>query len=265
MASARRDRAGIFVPALTGLAAVGSALFILPLMGLALRAPWSRTVSLLTSSFSLDALRLSAVVGASALGLSLLTGVPLAWLLARVHFRGRTLLRALVTVPMVLPPVVAGIALLSAFGREGAFGGPLNAVGLEVSLSTIAAVLAATFVAAPFVILSVEAGFARVDPELEDAARTMGAGEWRVFRTVTLPSLRPALATGGALCLARALGEFGATITFAGNLRGRTQTAPLAVFESFQTDPGLAVLLSLLLLVPALLLLILLRARLWGE
>jgi molybdate transport system permease protein len=264
MASARRDPGSSFALALTGLAVVGSAFFILPLAGLVLRAPWSRTVSLLTSSFSLDALKLSAVVGASATGLSLAAGVPLAWLLARGRFPGRFLLRGLVTVPMVLPPVVAGIALLAAFGREGVIGGPLEEAGLEVSLSTIAAILAATFVAAPFLVLSVEAGFARVDPELEDAARTMGAGEWRVFRTVTLPALRPALAAGGALCLARALGEFGATITFAGNLRGRTQTAPLAIFESFQTDPGLAVLMSLLLLVPALLLLILLRVRLWG-
>ena len=260
----RPERAGGLQSSLVALAGLGAAFFILPLVALVAQAPWSRSIAALTSSFSRDALTLSLLVGTGALLLSLLIGLPLAWVLARASFPGRTLLRGLVTVPMVLPPVVAGIGLLSAFGRSGLLGRPLEVLGLDVALSTMAAVLAAAFVSAPFLILTLEAGFARVDPELEDAARTMGAREWRTFRTVTLPSLRPSLAAGGALCFARALGEFGATITFAGNLRGRTQTAPLAIFEAFQTDPGLALLLSLLLLGFAALLVILLRVRLSG-
>lgn len=244
------------------LACLGAIFFVLPLLALALRAPWSDGWSLVTSRAALEPILLSFLVAAVAVVFAATVGLPLAWLLARGAFPGRRVLRALVTVPMVLPPVVAGLGLVHALGDEGLLGGALDAFGVRLSLTTAGAIVAAAFVSAPFLVLSLEAGFANVDRDLEDAARTLGAGEARIFTTITLPALRPAFAAGGSLAFTRALGEFGATITFAGNLRGRTQTAPLAVFEFFQSDPGAALMLSLVMLCTSFLLILLLRAHL---
>ena len=198
---------------------------------------------------------------ASAL-LGLLVGFPLAWALARSQFRGKALVRALVVLPLVMPPVVGGVALLSAFGRRGLVGGPLYEVfGLQITFTVWAAVLASTFVSFPLLVLALEVGLRSLDVRLEDAASTMGATRWYVLRRVTLPLLAPQIAAGLVLAWARALGEFGATITFAGNLPGRTQTLPLAVFEQLQTDPGGAIALSLLLVTVSLVVIVTLRGR----
>ncbi len=244
------------------LALLGLALFVLPLLGLLARAPLAELPELLTREVVVAALGLSLVVSLAALGLALLIGFPIAWLLARFEFPGRRLVRALVTLPMVLPPVVAGVALLSVFGRRGLFGPLLSSLGIELAFTTAGAILAATFVAAPFLIITLEAALERVDRRLEDAAATLGATRLRILWTVTLPAIRPSLLAGLALCWARALGEFGATITFAGNYPGRTQTMPLAVYEAMQSDPDGALAISLVLLVVSLGLLFGLRGRL---
>lgn len=248
--------------AVSVLALLGFTFFALPMAGLLSRAPWQGMRAALFSSVTVEAVSLSVAVSTVSLAIAVTIGLPLAWILARARMTGKRILRALITVPMVLPPVVAGIGLLSAFGRRGLFGGSLEAAGIHLPFTTAGAIVAATFVSAPFLILSLEAGFRSLDEELEDAARSLGASEWRVFRTITVPGLRPSLLAGGALAFARALGEFGATITFAGNLRGRTQTAPLAVFEIFQTDPGAATMLSLLMLAFSFVLIFLLQAHL---
>ncbi len=233
----------------------GLALLVLPLLGLLARAPWSETAALLTSRTVQQALLLSLVVSAAAVALSLAVGFPLAWLVARRSFPGRRVLRTLLTLPMVLPPVVAGVALLAAFGERGLLGGALAAFGVRVPFTTLAAVLAAAFVAAPFLIATLEAGIAQTERRLEDVAATLGASRWHAFRTVLLPAIRPSLLAGIALCWARALGEFGATITFAGNLEGRTQTVPLAIYQTLQTRPEQAFLLGAILLLISLCLL----------
>ncbi len=255
-------KSGATPPALLVLAAIGLALVALPLVGLALRTPWSRLGQILGSEAALTALRLSLVVSIAAAAIGLLVGFPLAWMLARSRFRGRTLVRGLVLLPLVMPPVVGGVALLTAFGRSGILGRPLyEAFGFQITFTTWAAILASTFVSFPLVVLVLEAGLRSIDERLEQAAATMGASRWYVIRRVTLPMLGPQLVAGAVLAWARALGEFGATITFAGNLRGRTQTVPLAVFQFLQTDPEGAVALSLLLVAVALFVIVALRAR----
>lgn len=244
------------------LALLGLGLFVLPLIGLITRAPLAELGPLLRSPAVLSALRLSLVVSLLAVTLSLVIGLPIAWLLARFEFPGRRLIRAIVALPMVLPPVVAGVALLAALGRRGLLGGVLESLGIELAFSTAGAVLAATFVAAPFFIITCEAALEHVDRRLEDAAATLGATRLRILWTVTLPAIRSSMLAGLALCWARALGEFGATITFAGNFQGRTQTMPLAVYEALQSDHDGAVLLSLILLGVSLAILIALRGRL---
>jgi molybdate transport system permease protein len=244
------------------LALVGLGLFVLPLIGLLGRAPVGEFGMLLTRPAVVQALGLSLIVSLAALLLALLLGFPIAWLLARDEFPGRRLVRALVTLPMVLPPVVAGVALLSVFGRRGLLGPLLSSLGIELGFTTLGAVLAATFVAAPFLIITLEAALERVDRRIEDAAATLGATRLRILWTVTLPAIRPSLLAGMALCWARALGEFGATITFAGNFPGRTQTMPLAVYETMQSDPDGSLALSLVLLVVSLALLFAMRGRL---
>lgn len=194
--------------------------------------------------------------------LSLVTGFPLAWALARGSFRGKALVRAIVVLPLVMPPVVAGVALLAAFGRRGAVGAWLfEWFGVQLTFTTTAAVLAATFVSFPLAVLVLEAGLRGLDARLEDAASTLGASRGYVLRRVTLPLLAPQVAAALVLSWARALGEFGATITFAGNLQGRTQTLPLAVFERLQTDPEAAFALSMLLIAVALAVILALRGR----
>ena len=243
------------------LAAIGVAFFVLPLIGLLYRAPWQTAIGDLTTPEALTALQLSLVVSIAATALALLLGVPLAWIYARVPFRGRDVVRALTTLPMILPPVVGGVALLFAFGRRGLFGQALDAIGIRLPFTTAGAILAATFVAMPFLVLTVEAGLRSMDRRYEDAARTLGAGRWLVFRRVTLPLIGPSVFAGAVLCWARALGEFGATITFAGNLPGTTQTLPLAVYIALETRPEVAIMLSLVLLAMSLGILIAMRDR----
>jgi molybdate transport system permease protein len=189
------------------------------------------------------------VCATSATAVSLVLGVPLAWLLARVEFPGRGLVRALVTLPLVLPPVVGGVALLMALGRNGVVGRWLDAwFGITLPFTTAAVVVAEAFVAMPFLVISVEGTLRAADPRYEEAATTLGAARFTAFRRVTLPLIAPGIAAGAVLAWARALGEFGATITFAGNFPGRTQTMPLAVYLALQDDPAAAISLSLVLL-----------------
>ena len=234
----------------------------LPLLGLIARTPWSRIVEVLSSETALDALRLSLVVATSAAAIAFLTGFPLAWALARGTFRGKTLVRAIVVLPLVMPPVVAGVALLAAFGRRGIVGSWLyDWFGWQLTFTTGAAVLAAAFVSFPLAVLALEAGLRGLDDRLEDAASTLGASRWYVLRRVTMPLLGPQIAAALVLSWARALGEFGATITFAGNLQGRTQTLPLAVFQELQVDPEAAFAISMLLIAIAFAVIIALRGR----
>jgi len=246
---------------LAALAIVGVAFFILPLAGLLARAPWQSALGELTTPEALTALQLSFVISLAATALALLLGVPLAWIYARVPFRGRDLIRAVTTLPMILPPVVGGVALLFAFGRRGLFGQALDAIGIRLPFTTFGAILAATFVAMPLLVLTVEAGLRSMDRRYEDAARTLGAGRWVVFRRVTLPLIAPSVFAGAVLCWARALGEFGATITFAGNLPGTTQTLPLAVYIALETRPEVAIMLSVVLLAVSLAILVAMRDR----
>jgi molybdate transport system permease protein len=247
------------------LATLGAAFFILPLLGLLLRAPWKDAARSLTEPETLQALKLSLVASLSATGIALVLGVPMAWIYARVEFPGRALLRALTTLPMVLPPVVGGIALLLAFGRRGLLGSWLDSTfGITLPFTTAGVVMAETFVAMPFLILTVEAGLRSMDRRYEEAARTLGASRWRVFTRVTLPLIAPSLFAGAVLCWARALGEFGATITFAGNFPGITQTMPLAVYLLLETNQEASFVLSLVLLLISLLVLIGLRHRWLG-
>jgi molybdate transport system permease protein len=239
---------------------VAATLLGVPLVALVARTPWGRLATELSSPEVLTALRLSLVCSLSATAVSTLLGVPLAWLLARAEFPGRRLLRALVMLPMILPPVVGGVALLLAFGRRGLLGAWLDqALGIQLPFTLAGAVLAETFVAMPFLVIAAEGGFRQVDRRLEQAAATLGATRVRVFARVTLPLAAPALGAGAALCWARALGEFGATITFAGNLPGRTQTLPLAVYIALETRPEAAFAMSLVLLGVAIAVLVALR------
>ncbi|OKJ15992.1 ABC transporter permease [Kitasatospora sp. CB01950] len=239
-----RVPAALLLPALLGLA-----FLVLPLLGLLIRAPWSALPELLTGPEVWQALRLSLISATAATGVSLLLGVPLAWLLARTDFPGRRLLRALVTLPLVLPPVVGGVALLLVLGRNGIVGRWLDsATGITLPFTTAGVVVAEAFVAMPFLVISVEGALRAADPRYEEAAATLGASRLTAFRRVTLPLVAPGIGAGAVLAWARALGEFGATITFAGNFPGRTQTMPLAVYLAMESDPEAAIALSLILL-----------------
>ena len=198
-------------------------------------------------------------------GLSILFGVPLAWLLARVRFPGRAAVRALCTLSMVLPPVVGGVALFFALGRRGLVGQWLDRwFDIRLPFTTTAVVVAQTFVAMPFLVITVEAALRQLDPRYEDAARTLGASRWYAFRRVTLPAIRPALIAGAVLAWARALGEFGATITFAGNFPRTTQTLPLLTYLKLESNPPEAIIISLLLMTVSFAVLIVLRDRWLG-
>lgn len=246
------------------LACLGLAAFLAPFAGLLARTPWAALPGLLASPVVADALRLSLITSIGATLISAVVGVPLAWLLARIEFPGRALVRGLVTLPLVLPPVVGGAALLFAWGRRGLIGGPLHqATGLLLPFSIWGVVAAATFVAMPFLVITVEGALKNLDPRFEAAAATLGAKRWTVLRRVTLPMIGPSLAAGLLLTWARALGEFGATITFAGNLQGRTQTLPLAVFVAMESDRDTAIAISLVMVSISLLVLVGLRDRLW--
>jgi molybdate transport system permease protein len=247
------------------LAVVGIAFLTIPVIALLVRAPWSELVDELSASGAWVALRLSLVVSLAAAAISFVLGVPIAWVLARTRFPGKALVRAVVILPLVLPPVVGGVALLTALGRSGIVGSWLYDLGIQLTFTTAGAILATTFVSIPLVILSAEGGLRALDPRYERAAGAMGASRTYVLRRVILPMLRPQLAAGVVLAWARALGEFGATITFAGNLAGRTQTLPLAVYQARQTDPGAAVAASLLLVALSLVVLVALRDRIFGR
>jgi molybdate transport system permease protein len=221
---------------------------LLPLVALILRiSPTQLLINLLNQQVA-QAIRLSMITTLITLALTIVAGTPLAYLLARRTFRGRTLLDTLIDLPMVLPPSVAGIALLVAFGRRGLLGQYIGAAGLEIAFTPAAVVLAQTFVAAPFYIKAAMAGFAAVDRELEQAAALDGAAGFQVLRYVTLPLAGGALLAGAVMTWARALGEFGATIIFAGNFPGRTQTMPLAIYLGFELELNVALTLAVILL-----------------
>ncbi|MEU6204499.1 ABC transporter permease [Micromonospora musae] len=247
----------LLLPALLGLL-----FLVLPLAGLLIRAPWTTLPQRLTEPGVLTALRLSLLTATLATLLCLALGVPLAWLLARIEFPGRRIVRALVTVPLVLPPVVGGVALLLVFGRRGLLGSWLDTTfGVTLPFTTTGVVLAEAFVAMPFLVIAVEGALRGADSRYEEAAATLGANRWTTFTHVTLPLVAPGIAAGAVLCWARALGEFGATITFAGNFPGRTQTMPLAVYLALETDLEAAIVLSLILLTVSVAILATLRDR----
>jgi molybdate transport system permease protein len=236
--------------------------FILPFLGLLWRAPWSQVGSVLGDETARQALRLSLVCSLSATGLSVLFGLPIAWLIARTEFRGRNVVRALTLLPLVLPPVVGGVALFYAFGRRGLVGQWLDhAFGFRLPFTVWAAILAETFVAMPFFIITVEGALRGLDTRYEDAAATYGAGRWTVMRRVTLPMIGPSIVAGLALTWARALGEFGATITFAGNFPGKTQTLPLAIYLAFENNEPAGIVLSIMLVAVSVLILALVGSR----
>ncbi|MBA3619187.1 MAG: molybdate ABC transporter permease subunit [Acidothermales bacterium] len=243
-------------------AALGAAFLVLPLGALLVRAPWGTLPDQLASAQVGQALRLSLLSATAATAVCLLLGVPLAWVLARATFPGRRLLRALVTVPLVLPPVVGGVALLLLLGRRGVLGRHLDAwFGVSLPFTTVAVVIAEAFVAMPFLVIAVEGALRGADRRYEDAAATLGASRWLVLRRVTLPLVAPGVTAGAVLCFARALGEFGATITFAGSFPGVTRTMPLEVYLALETDPQAAIVLSLVLLAASVLVLVSLRDR----
>lgn len=250
-------------PLLVSVAAAGAvAFFALPLIGILQRTEWTTIWADLTTQQARSALRLSLLCSFSAAGLSMLFGTPLAWLLARTDIPGRRLVRGLVLLPMVLPPVVGGVALLAAFSIRSPVGGWLHdTFDIQLTFSTAGTIMAETFVAMPFYVIAVEAALRGLDQRFESAAASLGAGRFTVFRRVTLPLIAPAVAAGAVLAWARALGEFGATITFAGNIADRTQTLPLAVYLELQSDPDAAIALSLVLLGVSLLVLVALRDR----
>jgi molybdate transport system permease protein len=243
-------------------AAAALLLLLLPLFGLLERTPWGQLTDLLGKEQVRQAIWLSVRCAAAATLLSVLLGVPLAWVLARTQLPGRRLLRGFVTVPLVLPPVVGGVALLLAFGRRGIVGHWLVQTGAVPAFTTYGVILAETFVAMPFLVITVEGALAALPTEPEDVAGSLGATPLRVFRTVTLPAVLPALGAGAALSAARALGEFGATVTFNGSLPGSTQTVPSAIYALLQDDPPAAYALSAVLLVVSVSLILALRGRL---
>lgn len=247
----RRRRVGrerLPLPALL-LALVAVAFFALPFVGLLWRAPWSTVHEVLGRESVRTALWLSVRTSLTAAIIAMVFGVPLAWMLARIDFPGRGLVRALCTLSMVLPPVVGGVALFASFGRRGLFGRYLDQwFDYRLPFTTTGVIVAQVFVSMPFLVLTVEAALRQMDRRYDDAARTLGASRWYVFSRVTLPTIRPALIAGIVLAWARALGEFGATITFAGNFPGETQTMPLATYLALETDPDEAIILALILI-----------------
>ena len=260
-AGRRRTRSAL-PPLLLAPAVLAVAFLVLPLVALVVRAPWRTLPAQLRRPEVGEALQLSLLTATAATVVCLVLGVPLAWVLARGRFPGRSALRALVTVPLVLPPVVGGVALLLLLGRQGLLGRHLDAwFGISLPFTTTAVVVAEAFVALPFLVLAVEGALRSADPRYEEVAGTLGASRLTVFRRVTLPLVAPGVAAGAVLCFARALGEFGATITFAGSFPGVTRTVPVQVYLALEEDPPAAVVLSLVLLGVSLLVLVGLRDR----
>ncbi|PRZ04791.1 molybdate transport system permease protein [Isoptericola sp. CG 20/1183] len=235
-----------FVPA-----ALGGLFVVLPLVAMGTRVDWTNYWGLITSESARAALALSLQTAATSTVVCLVLGIPLALVLARGRLPGQSLLRSLVLVPLVLPPVVGGVALLSTFGRRGLLGESMEVLGLQIAFSTTAVVLAQSFVALPFLVVSLEGALRTAGERYEVVAAGLGAGPTTVLRRVTLPLVWPGLLSGTVLSFARALGEFGATITFAGSLQGVTRTLPLEVYLQRESDPDAAVALSLLLVAVA--------------
>jgi molybdate transport system permease protein len=258
-----RARSGLGTPlVLVPPALVGVAFLLLPTLALLVRTPWHRLGAIYGDRGVWTALRLSVESSLEATVLSVLFGVPLAWVLARVRLRGMAVLRAVVTVPLVLPPVIGGVALFKAFGRTGLIAGPIRTVGgTDLPFTFAAVVVAQAFVAMPFLVVTVEGALRIADRAVEEAAATLGASRWRIFSRVTLPAVVPALVAGTVLCWARALGEFGATLLFGGNHPGVTQTLPTLVLTVFQDHPDEAPALALPLMAVALAVLIALRDK----
>jgi molybdate transport system permease protein len=260
------DARGTGVPGLLWIpAGIALAFLVLPLVALVAQVPWGQFGQVVESSGVGQSLALSLGAGAAATGLSVVLGIPLAWVLARsVEWNPilRRLLRAFVTVPLVLPPVVGGIALVLLLGRTGLVGSFLRIwFGIQIPFTTPAVVISETFVAMPFLVLSVEGALRGADRRLEDAAETLGASRWMIFRRITLPLIAPGVAAGAVLSFARALGEFGATITFAGDFPGVTRTMPIAAYIALESDPGAAYVIAIILLAVAIAVLFALRDR----
>lgn len=254
----RLDTPAVLVPP----AALGLLFLALPVVGLLIRAPWSSLGRIYSHSDLHDALRISVVTSLSATALSLVLGVPLAWVLARVRVPGMAVVRSIVTMPLVLPPVVGGVALFLAFGRKGFVGRYLQSwFGWDFAFTVRGVVLAEAFVAMPFLVVTMEGAFRQADRHLEEAASTLGASRLRIFRTVTIPLVVPSLVAGLVLCWARAIGEFGATLIFGGNVPGTTQTMPTLILDAFQNNPQDAVALSLPLMLIAVVVLAALRDK----
>lgn len=250
--SRRRPNLAAGIPGVAvAMALVAAAFFGIPFIALLVDITWSELPELLTSRSALDALWLSLRTAVAATLICIALGIPLALVLARTEFPGRTLTQSIVLVPLVIPPVVAGIILTEAFGRRGLLGEQLSAFGLDISFTTAAVVMAQTFVSLPFMVTSLESHLGSSGQHYERTAQSLGASKWRTFTTITLPLLRPGLISGTVLTFARALGEFGATITFAGSLQGTTRTMPLEIYLARETDPDAAVALSLVLILVA--------------
>ncbi|MEW5810851.1 MAG: ABC transporter permease [Actinomycetota bacterium] len=252
----KRRRAGgsvtLGLPGWTYLpASVGAAFLIVPLLAIITRVDWAHFLPLITSESARIALALSVKTAVASTVLCVLAGAPMALALARSHLPGRSVLRALILLPLVLPPVVGGLALLYTFGRQGLLGHHLEMLGVRVAFSTAAVVLAQTFVSLPFLVLSLEGALRTAGQGFEQVAATLGAGPTTVLRTVTMPLVWPGLMSGAVLAFARSLGEFGATLTFAGSLQGVTRTLPLEIYLQREADPDAAVALSLLLIAVA--------------
>ena len=250
--SSRRNYVYAGIPGwVIGIATLGAMFVVLPLIAMTTRVNWPQFMALITSESSMDALGLSLRTSLASTALCVLFGVPMAIVLARTAFWGQKVLRSLVLLPLVLPPVVGGIALLYTFGRRGLLGQSFEAIGVTIAFSTTAVVLAQTFVALPFLVLSLEGALRTVGTRYEAVGATLGARPTTVLRRITLPLVAPALVSGAVLSFARALGEFGATLTFAGSLQGVTRTLPLEIYLQRETDPDVAVALSLVLVVVA--------------
>ena len=252
-ASRTRRQAGLGPPLVVVPPAVIGVLFLLlPTAAILIRTPWTRLGSIYRQQGVWTALRLSVESSLEATVLSVVFGVPLAWALARLRLPGMGIARAIVTIPLVLPPVIGGVALFNALGRKGILGDPIHAVlGRDLPFSFPAIVLAQTFVAMPFLVITVEGAFRIADRGVEEAAATLGASRSRIFLRVTLPLVLPAVLLGAVLCWARALGEFGATLLVGGNVRGVTQTLPTLVLSVFNNNPADAPALALPLIVVA--------------
>ena len=252
--------------AIKGAAVLGLLFLAIPIIGVLTKAPWSTMPEVLANESTRQAIWLSLWTSTLTTAVALVIGIPLAFVLARAQFRGRALARSLVMLPLVLPPVVGGVALLAAFGRGGLVGRPLFEIGsVTIPFTWVAVVMAQLFVSLPFLVITVEGALRTRGRDLEEAGAVLGLSEARIIMRITLPMIRPAIVAGAVLCWARALGEFGATITFAGSLPGVTQTLPTDIYYTLARDPGESVALSMILIAICVLVLWVLRGNWAGQ